>query len=215
MDYKKLKILIIGDTNTGKTTFIRNYLDYDIRYLSMTIALEYYYLEKYYSGSLIKINFCDISGDKGYYHISKNYLYNADGIIMIYDVNKIESLENLYLWKKFILENNKEIPNKILVVGNNNNKYTDNYKNLDNNLVDDKISNLFVENVDIQIEEYKIDFYNEKKTIKKLIDEYIDYIYLKLYKNIENSNLENKNDMINISLIKETKVEKKSCCIIL
>ena len=53
---EKLKIVIIGDTNTGKTTFIRNYLDYDIRYLSMTIALEYYFTEKYYSGSLVKIN---------------------------------------------------------------------------------------------------------------------------------------------------------------
>ena len=127
MVYEKLKIVIVGDTNTGKTTFIRNYLDYDIRYLSMTIALEYYFAEKYYSGSLVKINFCDISGDKSYYQISKNYLYNADGIIMIYDVNKIESLENLYLWKKFLLENNKEIANKILVIGNCNNKYIDYY----------------------------------------------------------------------------------------
>lgn len=211
MVYEKLKIVIIGDKNTGKTTFIRNYLDYDIRYLSMTIALEYYYIEKYYSGSilhpervsLVKINFCDISGDKGYYHISKNYLYNADGIIMIYDVNKIESLENLYLWKKFLLENNKEIVNKILVIGNINNKYTDNCKNIDNNLINEKISNLFVENPNIEIEEYKIDFYNQKKTIKKLIDEYIDIIYKKLDKNIEN-----KNDMINISLINETKIEK-------
>jgi small GTP-binding protein len=224
MVYEKLKIVIVGDTNTGKTTFIRNYLDYDIRYLSMTIALEYYFAEKYYSGSLVKINFCDISGDKGYYQISKNYLYNADGIIMIYDVNKIESLENLYLWKKFLLENNKEIANKILVIGNYNNKYIDNSIKIDNNIIYDKISNLFADKSNVEIEEYKIDFYNEKKTIKKLVDEYIDEIYLKLVKNLENINLENKNDMINISLIKETKVEKTDivkycsknrCCIIL
>jgi small GTP-binding protein len=145
MVYEKLKIVIIGDTNTGKTTFIRNYLDYDIRYLSMTIALEYYFAEKYYSGSLVKINFCDISGDKSYYQISKNYLHNADGIIMIYDVNKKESLENLYLWKKFLLENDKEIANKILVIGNCNNKYIYNssIQNIDNNIIDYKISNLF------------------------------------------------------------------------
>jgi small GTP-binding protein len=216
MVYEKLKIVIIGDTNTGKTTFIRNYLDYDIRYLSMTIALEYYFAEKYYSGLLVKINFCDISGDKSYYRISKNYLYNTDGIIMIYDVNKIESLENLYLWKKFLLENNKEIANKILVIGNYNNKYIDNGKNnnsenIDNNLIDDKISNLFSENSDIEITKYKIDFYNDKKTIKKLVDDYIDEIYKKL----EKSNLENKNDMINISLINESKVQKNKCCIIL
>jgi len=217
MVYEKLKIVIVGDTNTGKTTFIRNYLDYDIRYLSMTIALEYYFTEKYYSGSLVKINLCDISGDKGYYHISKNYLYNADGIIMIYDINKIESLENLYLWKKFILENNKEISNKILVIGNYNNKDTYyNNKNIDiNNIINDKISNLFADKPNIEIEEYKIDFYNEKKTIKKLIDEYIDNIYIKLVKNLEYNNLENKNDMINISLVNETKKEKNKCCKIL
>jgi small GTP-binding protein len=219
MVYEKLKIVIVGDTNTGKTTFIRNYLDYDIRYLSMTIALEYYFAEKYYSGSvfnpervsLVKINFCDISGDKGYYHICKNYLYNTDGIIMIYDVNKIESIENLYIWKKFLLENNKEIANKILVIGNCNNKYMTNnssIKNIDNNIINDKISNLFADKPNINIEEYKIDFYNEKNTIKKLVDDYIDEIYTKLEKNLENINLENKNDMINISLIKETKIEK-------
>ena len=163
---KKLKIVIVGDTNTGKTTFIRNYLDYDIRYLSMTIALEYYFTEKYYSDLLVKINFCDISGDKGYYQICKNYLYNTDGIIMIYNINKKESIENLYLWKKFLLENNKEIVNKILVIGNYNNKYTTNdssIKNIDNNIIDDKISNLFADKPNIEIEEYKIDFYNEKK----------------------------------------------------
>jgi small GTP-binding protein len=222
MVYEKLKIVIVGDTNTGKTTFIRNYLDYDIRYLSMTIALEYYFTEKYYSGSLVKINFCDISGDKGYYQISKNYLYNADGIIMIYDVNKIESLENLYLWKKFLLENNKEIANKILVIGNCNNKYINNgnSKNIDNNIIDnniidDKISNLFADKPNIEIEKYKIDFYNDKNNIKKLVDEYIGEIYTKLEKNLENINLENKNDMINISLINETKIEKKRCCNIL
>ena len=214
MVYEKLKIVIVGDTNTGKTTFIRNYLDYDIKYLSMTIALEYYFTEKYYSGSLVKINFCDISGDKGYYQISKNYLYNADGIIMIYDVNKIESLENLYLWKKFLLENNKEIANKILVIGNSNSKNIDN-NIIDNNIIDDKISNLFADKPNIEIEKYKIDFYNDKNNIKKLVDEYIGEIYTKLEKNLENTNLENKNDMINISLIKETKIEKKRCCNIL
>ena len=205
MVYEKLKIVIVGDTNTGKTTFIRNYLDYDIRYLSMTIALEYYFTEKYYSNSLVKINFCDISGDKGYYQISKNYLYNADGIIMMYDVNKIESLENLYLWKKFLLENNKEIANKILVIGNCNNKYINNgnSKNIDNNIIDnniidDKISNLFADKPNIEIEKYKIDFYNDKNNIKKLLDEYIGEIYTKLEKNLENINLENKNDMINV-----------------
>jgi small GTP-binding protein len=213
---EKLKIVIIGDKNTGKTTFIRNYLDYDIRYLSMTIALEYYFTEKYYSGCLVKINFCDISGDKSYYHISKNYLYNADGIIMIYDVNKKESIENLYIWKKFLLENNKEIANKILVIGNCNNKYMTNdssIKNIDNKIIDDKIYNLFADKPNIDIEEYRIDFYNEKKTIKKLVDEYIDEIYNKLVPNLENTNLENKNDMIDISLIKETKVEKTDVAI--
>jgi len=146
---------------------------------------------------------------------------------MIYDVNKIESLENLYLWKKFLLENNKEIANKILVIGNCNNKYMTNYgssKNMNNNITDDKISNLFADKPNIEIQEYKIDFYNEKKTIKKLVDEYIDEIYYKLVPNLENTNLENKNDMIDISLIKETKVEKTDvvkycnknrCCIIL
>jgi len=215
MVYEKLKIVIVGDTNTGKTTFIRNYLDYEIRYLSMTIALEYYLVEKNYQDSTIKINFCDISGDKGYYQISKNYLYNIDGIIMIYDINKIESLENLYLWKKYLLENNKELVNKILVIGNYNNKYIGNYKKMDNNIINDKINNLFIDRPNVEIEEFKMDFYNDKLNIKKVINEYIDEIYKKMNKNLENINFENKNDMINISLIDDKIEKKKDCCIIL
>jgi len=215
MVYEKLKIVIVGDTNTGKTTFIRNYLDYEIRYLSMTIALEYYLVEKNYQDSTIKINFCYISGDKGYYQISKNYLYNIDGIIMIYDINKIESLENLYLWKKYLLENNKELVNKILVIGNYNNKYIGNYKKMDNNIINDKINNLFIDRPNVEIEEFKMDFYNDKLNIKKVINEYIDEIYKKMNKNLENINFENKNDMINISLIDDKIEKKKDCCIIL
>jgi len=215
MVYEKLKIVIVGDTNTGKTTFIRNYLDYEIRYLSMTIALEYYLVEKNYQDSTIKINFCDISGDKGYYQISKNYLYNIDGIIMIYDINKIESLENLYLWKKYLLENNKELVNKILVIGNYNNKYIGNYKKMDNNIINDKINNLFIDRPNVEIEEFKMDFYNDKLNIKKVINEYIDEIYKKMNKNLESINFENKNDMINISLIDDKIEKKKDCCIIL
>jgi small GTP-binding protein len=220
MNYnKKFKIIIVGDTNTGKTTFIRNYLNYDIRYLSTTIALEYYFTEKYYFGSLIKINFCDISGNKNYFNISKNYLSNTDGIIMIYDINKKETIDNLYLWKKCILENNKEIENKILIIGNKNNNYLYQNKivNYDNeNENDNKINNLFTELPKIDVLEYKIDIYKEKNNIKKIVDDYIDNINEKYNKkinnNLENNNLENNKEMININLIEKN--NSKKCCII-
>ena len=90
MENKKkiYKIVIIGDTYTGKSTLIRNYLNYDIKNISPTIGLEFYSINKSIEEENIKYNFYDTSGSISYYNICKNYLKNYDALIIIFDVSK-------------------------------------------------------------------------------------------------------------------------------
>jgi small GTP-binding protein len=203
MENKKkiYKVVLVGDTYTGKSTLIRNYLNYDIKNISPTIGLEFYSITKNIEGNIVKYNFYDTSGNISYYNICKNYLKNYDALIIIFDISKKNAIENLYNLKKIIFENNKNfIFFPMLLIGNN-------IKNI-KNINDEIIKNFAQNNLMIY---YEIDIIKCKNTLIDIIDIFLENIYNnnKIQSNIINNKINNENK---INLIPK---EKKSCCNIL
>jgi len=114
---KKLKIICVGDCRVGKTRFIsticNGVVDY---YYNPTIGIEFK------SGSLIicheyKIDYWDLSGDKRFECIIRNYFKNADIIVLFFNYDNINSIKNISHWIALVREYNPTI--KINLIGIN------------------------------------------------------------------------------------------------
>ena len=111
----KYKILILGDTQVGKSCFLTRYADnsFQDEYLS-TIGMDYK-IKNYQAedGSTIKLYIWDTAGQDRFRSITRNYYKGADGIILIYDITKQETFENVRNWINNIKD---EAPDRVVLI---------------------------------------------------------------------------------------------------
>ena len=113
------KILLLGDSEVGKSCFLMRYADNVfvenyITTIGLDYKLKYVQLE---SGEKIKVQLWDTAGQDRYRTIAKNYYKGSHGILLLYDVTKINSFENIREWIQNIKE---EVYEKaiIFLIGN-------------------------------------------------------------------------------------------------
>ncbi len=113
------KILLLGDSEVGKSCFLMRYadnvfVDNYITTVGLDYKLKYIQLE---SGEMIKVQLWDTAGQDRYRTIAKNYYKGSHGILLLYDVTKVNSFENISEWIKDIRD---EVYEKtiIFLIGN-------------------------------------------------------------------------------------------------
>ena len=113
------KILLLGDSEVGKSCFLMRYSDnvFVENYIT-TIGLDYKLKNvKLDSGKTIKVQLWDTAGQDKYRTIAKNYFKGSHGILLLYDVTKQSSFQNIRDWIQDIRE---EVSPKaiIFLIGN-------------------------------------------------------------------------------------------------
>ena len=113
------KILLLGDSEVGKSCFLMRYadnvfVDNYITTIGLDYKLKYIQLD---SGEIIKVQLWDTAGQDRYRTIAKNYYKGSHGILLLYDVTKTNSFENIREWIRDIRE---EVYEKtiIFLIGN-------------------------------------------------------------------------------------------------
>ena len=121
MDCKTCQLLIIGDSSVGKTSLINRYTNgtFKEEYLA-TVGLDYSSKEEEFNNETVHIKLWDTAGQERFKSLTQNYLRNADGILLVYDVTKTESFENLKDWICSIKQNmeTKNIFLPLIICGN-------------------------------------------------------------------------------------------------
>ena len=121
MDYDKTcKILLIGDSCVGKTCLISRYAIgvFNEEYIT-TVGFDSRQKEEIINNEKVLVKIFDTGGQERFKSITANYLRNAEGVILVYDVTSNESFENLKFWIESIknnLGNDDIIP--IIIIGN-------------------------------------------------------------------------------------------------
>ncbi len=189
-----IKILLLGDSEVGKSCFLMRYSDnvFVENYIT-TIGLDYKLkIVKLDSGKTIKVQLWDTAGQDKYRTIAKNYYKGSHGILLLYDITKITSFENIREWIRDIKE---EVSEKaiIFLIGNKID-LTDNRK-------------ISKEKGEELAEEYKIPFFE----VSAKSGENVDEVYKALYKKISEvyGNLEREKG----SKLNKKKKNKGICCI--
>ena len=127
-----IKLLVVGDTNVGKTNFIYRFIEnkFSQNYMATTgIDLKCTTIEL--KGKKIRVQLWDTAGQEKYKSITKNLFLKVQGVLAVYDITNDTSFANLKSWIKIIKEEcGKHMP--IILVGNKND--LENQRNIDKNV---------------------------------------------------------------------------------
>ena len=96
-----IKLLIVGDSNVGKTSLLLQYTDnYYPDQHTATIGFEYKIKIFQYKDYNIKLQIWDTAGQERFHSITNNFFHNADGILFVYDITSIKSFNGVKVWIK-------------------------------------------------------------------------------------------------------------------
>ena len=114
---RPLKILIIGDSNVGKTSILLQYTSNFFQETHIaTIGVEFKLKEIMLDNIEYKLNIWDTAGQERFKAITKSFFKAADGIVFVYDVTNKPSFENIKNWIKDAESKANDF--KIIIVGN-------------------------------------------------------------------------------------------------
>ena len=113
-----IDLIALGNSSVGKTSYLVRIAEnkfsptfptngYDIKF--QIIELE--------NGKKVNVKFYDTSGQERYHSLSANFIKNADGIVLMYDITNRESFDTISRWWNNILEH-KEKDFPVILVGN-------------------------------------------------------------------------------------------------
>jgi len=206
------KIILVGDHNTGKTTFMKKLINLDISSITTTIGVDYLIQHRKIDTKSIKINIWDTAGQERFKAIIINYFKGISGILLFFDLNNINTFNSLEKWIKEIHSKNPcDHDHPIFLIGNK----SDLEQTVDDNLIDELII------------KYNL-VYHKISTLKNNVDDIFDLLIFNIYNNfiikkiqcegIRNRELDDnivtidlkKNNMTN----KNKKYDINKCCII-
>uniref|UniRef100_A0A8C1K3J7 Si:dkey-16l2.16 n=1 Tax=Cyprinus carpio TaxID=7962 RepID=A0A8C1K3J7_CYPCA len=106
-DYHHLfKLLIIGDSNVGKSSLLLRFADnsFSGSYIT-TIGVDFKIRTVEIDGERVKLQIWDTAGQERFRTITSTYYRNTHGVIIVYDVTNPESFVNVKRWLNEISQN--------------------------------------------------------------------------------------------------------------
>ena len=163
------KILILGDSEVGKFSFIIRYVDNDFlvnycTHIGIDYRLKYIQLD---SGEKIRVQLWHIPGQERLLTIAKNYYKASHGILLLYDITRQNSFDKI----RKLIQIIKEESNKNTIIFLIGNKID---KNRDRKITTEQGQKL--------AEEYKIPFFEVSAKSGENVNEVFKALYNKINK---------------------------------
>jgi len=113
------KLLMIGDAGVGKSSMLLRFTDDSFDdHIQSTIGVDFKVKHLEAMGKRVKLTVWDTAGQERFRTLTSSYYRGAQGVVMVYDVTRRDSFENLEQWLKEVQlysPNNGEGVVKLLV----------------------------------------------------------------------------------------------------
>ena len=97
------KIVIFGDSQTGKTTlthrFLTNLFKEDI---TMTLGVDFHLKAVEVNGEMVKLQIWDFAGEERFRFLFPSYIRGANGAVFMYDITNYGSLAHVDDWFEIV-----------------------------------------------------------------------------------------------------------------
>ncbi len=111
-----LKILTAGEGGVGKTTLLHRYVEGKFSAeTKMTIGVEFFLKEVEVDGKQCTLQLWDFGGQERFRFLLESYVLGAKGALLLFDLTRPMTLENLQQWVNLVRKGNNGIP--ILFLG--------------------------------------------------------------------------------------------------
>tara|TARA_B110000858_G_scaffold183633_1_gene224150 strand:- start:639 stop:1256 length:618 start_codon:yes stop_codon:yes gene_type:complete len=201
-DYK-YKIVLIGDSKVGKTSFF-NRINQNITFsTTTTIGVDLCTVSRIIDDKNIRICLWDTAGQEQFQSIVRNYFREVCGAILMFDLSDYSTFKHVEHWIKLLqFENTCRHTHPIMLLGNKSDKNK-------NNVPSEEIENLCIEGNIIYNE---ISCKNDNiTTLEKIFTSIVEKIYLNKYECCRGIHDCNKNTTVITNKI--IKNNKWMCCI--
>jgi len=116
---RDLKVIIVGDSGTGKTSFVNKYiLDKFAESYQATIASQFSFKILKIDDVMYRLQFWDIAGQDRNPGTTKIFCKDSNGIVLCCEANNKKTLDNTLKWKES-LEQNINIENIPIIIVEN------------------------------------------------------------------------------------------------
>ena len=193
----KFTIAVIGDQYVGKTSLLNKYLNKDTL-VKATIGNTYESKNTSLDGKKVIINFIDTSGQDRFKAITKSIFHEADGFIIVFDLNNEITFDNILYWF-YEIKNTIDIHDtEILMIGNKND--LERKVSLERIHNFEKMNNLGIDYI----------FHETSALTGNGIEESLQILIEKLIKHYENNKKNNKIKPKNIKINKNVNFQAKN-----
>ncbi len=111
-----LKILTAGEGGVGKTTLLKRYVDGIFsEETKMTIGVEFFLKETEIDSKHCTLQLWDFGGQERFRFLLESYVLGAKGALLMFDLTRYQTLENLEQWVKIVRKGDPKLP--ILFLG--------------------------------------------------------------------------------------------------
>lgn len=111
-----LKLLTAGEGGVGKTTLLHRYVEGKFsQSTKMTIGVEFFLKEVEIDSQQCTLQLWDFGGQERFRFLLESYVLGAKGALLMFDLTRIQTLENLEQWVKIVRKGDPNLP--ILFVG--------------------------------------------------------------------------------------------------
>lgn len=93
-----IKLLMIGDSGSGKSSMLEAYVSGKFKNTISTIGLDYKMKIMKVNDKSYKIQIWDTAGQEKFNSITKSYYSKCQGIVIVYDITRKTSFVNVQKW---------------------------------------------------------------------------------------------------------------------
>lgn len=123
MDRNDIKIILIGDSNVGKTCLAKRYVYGSFDDGGNTIGLGFEVKKTNINSENIDVRIFDTAGQEKYHSLVSHLFNSIDGTMIVFDVCSDESFNNVQKWLDKLDEKSQNIP--VILVGNKTDRLDD------------------------------------------------------------------------------------------
>lgn len=115
------KLVVIGDSGTGKTSLLQRYLKGNFIEHEATVGCAFSSKDLTVDGKTVHFEIWDTAGQERYDSLAPLYLRGASAVIVAYDISRKKSYDRVKTWVRKLEESlqGKENPNLVVVLTGN------------------------------------------------------------------------------------------------